>query len=332
MADFIASSIAGSAAIVLGNPIDVIKVRLQTGITNTRSTAARFETWTSLFRGAAAPVLGNGALTALLFVGYNRTLEYLESTPYQQIKSPSLANVWLAGAASGLACFIISAPTEVIKCRAQIYPSHLHDIATRGTSTTSGIQSPSGTRNAPSSWRVARQVFATSGVKGLYHGGVITSLRDSIGYGWYFWAYEATKNALGLESEMATSLVAGGIAGCVTWASIYPFDVVKTRVQTQSLVGPVINGGSCGERDGLLGGNGGGGGAARRYEMGAWDHTKAIWRTEGVRGYFSGFWWCMGRSFFVNAVQWALYEYIMRALRSESADKSFETREQEYSY
>ncbi|KAK6506341.1 hypothetical protein TWF506_011259 [Arthrobotrys conoides] len=328
MADFIASSIAGSAAIVLGNPIDVVKVRLQTGITNTRSTAARFETWTSLFRGAAAPVIGNGALTALLFVGYNRSLEYLESTPYQQIKSPSLTNVWLAGAASGLACFIISAPTEVIKCRAQIYPSHLHDIATRGTTTTSGIPSPTGNSNAPSSWKVARQVVATSGVRGLYHGGVITSLRDSIGYGWYFWAYEATKNALGLESEMATSLVAGGIAGCVTWASIYPLDVVKTRVQTQSLM---MMSGACGETGGLLGGNGGSGGG-RRYEMGAWDHAKAIWRNEGVRGYFSGFWWCMGRSFFVNAVQWALYEYIMRALRSETANKTFEAREQEYGY
>ncbi|KAK6346026.1 hypothetical protein TWF730_010360 [Orbilia blumenaviensis] len=323
MADFIASSIAGSAAIVLGNPIDVIKVRLQSGITNTPARAATFETWTSLFRGAAAPVIGNGALTALLFVGYNRTLEFLESTPYQEIKSPSLANVWVAGAASGLACFVVSAPTEVIKCRAQVYPSHLHTIAARGTSTTSGIDSTNGGRNAPSSWRVARQIFATSGIRGLYHGGVITSLRDSIGYGWYFYAYEASKSLLGLESDMATSLVAGGIAGCVTWASIYPLDVVKTRVQTQNLV----SSSACAENQGLLGGNGG-----RRYEMGAWDHAKAIWRTEGIRGYFSGFWWCMGRSFFVNAVQWALYEYIMRALRTQSAEKVFEAREQEYSY
>ncbi|KAK6497726.1 hypothetical protein TWF481_012129 [Arthrobotrys musiformis] len=331
MADFIASSIAGSAAIVLGNPIDVVKVRLQSGINSTPSTAARFDTWTSLFRGAAAPVIGNGALTALLFVGYNRSLEYLESTPYQEIKSPSLSNVWIAGAISGLACFVVSAPTEVIKCRAQIYPSHLHDIATRGTTTTSGITPPTGGRNAPSSWKVARQIFANNGIRGLYHGGIITSLRDSIGYGWYFYAYEASKSLLGLESETMTSLVAGGIAGCVTWASIYPLDVVKTRVQTQSLVvnsGAGGGGAGCGERDGLLGGNGG----RRGYGMGAWDHTKAIWRTEGVKGYFTGFWWCMGRSFFVNAVQWALYEYIMRALKSETTDKSFEAREQEYGY
>ncbi|KAK6524612.1 hypothetical protein TWF281_011515 [Arthrobotrys megalospora] len=323
MADFIASSIAGSAAIVLGNPIDVIKVRLQSGITRAPSTAATFETWTSLFRGAAAPVIGNGALTALLFVGYNRSLEYLESTPYQEIKSPSLTNVWIAGAVSGLACFVVSAPTEVIKCRAQVYPSHLHDIAAHGTSS---INDPSSNRNAPSSYKVAKQIISTSGIRGLYHGGIVTSLRDSIGYGWYFYAYEASKNLLGLESETVTSLVAGGIAGCVTWASIYPLDVVKTRVQTHNLV----NNTDCavGEREGLLGGNGGG----RRYEMGAWEHTKAIWRTEGVRGYFSGFWWCMGRSFFVNAVQWALYEYIMRTLRSETADKAFEPREQEYSY
>ncbi|EPS45463.1 hypothetical protein H072_561 [Dactylellina haptotyla CBS 200.50] len=253
--------------------------------------------------GAAAPVIGNGALTALLFVGYNRTLEYLENTSYNQpIPRPSLTNAWIAGAVSGLACFVVSAPTEIIKCRAQVY-------------------------NEPniSSWKVAKDIWRTNGIRGLYQGGVVTSLRDSIGYGWYFWAYEGSKNLLGLESDMATSLVAGGIAGCVTWASIYPLDVIKTRVQLEQMQ-------TTSSRTPLLGGAPLEGSTGR--PMGALDHARGIYRTEGLRGYFSGFWWCMGRSFFVNAIQWALYEYIMRALnpaRTGSRDDAYDLQDQKYS-
>ncbi|KAJ6263764.1 hypothetical protein Dda_2335 [Drechslerella dactyloides] len=291
MADFVASSIAGAAAIVLGNPIDVIKVRLQSGSSSAPSRAPAFETWTSMFRGAAAPVITNGALNALLFVSFNRSLAILENDNHQPILRPSLHNVWLAGAFSGLVTFIVSTPTEVVKCRAQLY-------------------------NEPNttSWTVARDIWRSNGIRGLYHGGVITSLRDSIGYGFYFWAYEASKNILGLESETAKTLVAGGIAGCVTWATIYPLDVVKTRVQTQQLLQVPSHAGPS-------------------AYMGALDHARDIYRTEGLRGYFSGFWWCMGRAFFVNAVQWALYEYIMGLFSPAKAGatrREFEAHEQKY--
>ena len=35
--------------------------------------------------------------------------------------------------------------------------------------------------------------------------------------------------------EVARVLLCGGIAGVVTWASVFPLDVIKTRVQTQAL-------------------------------------------------------------------------------------------------
>ena len=106
--------------------------------------------------GAPAPVLGYGALNALLFVSYNRTLILL----HDNVSSPSSGlNVWVAGAVGGLATWVVSAPTELVKCRAQ---------------TSSGDSS---------SWSITRDVFKTEGLRGLYLGGVVTSLRDSIGYG-----------------------------------------------------------------------------------------------------------------------------------------------------
>ena len=77
-----------------------------------------------------------------------------------------------------------------------------------------------------------RDIYGTHGVRGLYFGGLITSLRDSIGYGFYFWGYEGAKFIL-LNAEdserirMGKMLSAGGIAGCITWASVYPLGTIS---------------------------------------------------------------------------------------------------------
>ena len=71
----------------------------------------------------------------------------------------SLLNIWAAGAVGGLATWVVSAPTELIKCRTQL----------KG-----GDQS---------SWSVAKDIWRQGGVRGLYFGGGVTSVRDSVGYG-----------------------------------------------------------------------------------------------------------------------------------------------------
>ena len=72
-----------------------------------------------------------------------------------------------------------------------------------------------------------RDIYRAHGLRGLYFGGLITSVRDSIGYGFYFWGYESAKLVLldAADSDrmrMGKMLGAGGIAGCITWASVYP--------------------------------------------------------------------------------------------------------------
>lgn len=116
----------------------------------------------SLTLGAAAPILGYGALNALLFVAYNRSLMAMESSLVDPTNPDGvpLYKIWIAGAAGGLASWSISSPTEFIKCRAQLDP-----------------------RPEVSSWTVAKDIYRTRGLRGLYYGGAITSARDSIGYG-----------------------------------------------------------------------------------------------------------------------------------------------------
>lgn len=107
----------------------------------------------------------------------------------------------------------ISINVQRVKCRAQLLPRH----------------------HTPSSLSIIRDIYRSRGVRGLYFGGLITSLRDSIGYGFYFWGYEGAKHVLLNETDtdrvrLAKMLGAGGIAGCITWASVYPLGTPTPRL------------------------------------------------------------------------------------------------------
>ncbi|KAI1469410.1 solute carrier family 25 member 45 [Daldinia caldariorum] len=284
-ADFWAGYISGAVGILVGNPLDLIKVRLQARDSiptqTVTSYARQFENKYALVAGTAAPILGYGALNALLFVSYNRSEAAINAALNCQ---SNLWATWFAGAIGGLATWAISTPTELIKCRAQ-------------------LASP-----PVSSWNIAKEVFKTEGIRGLYFGGVVTALRDSIGYGFYFWSYELSskwvksnrQNASDFSQDVAKVLLCGGLAGIVTWASVFPLDVIKTRVQTQT---------SDGTRASLLNSS-----LPVQRRLGAMEIARAAYREEGARVFFKGLTVCSVRAFIVNAVQWAVYEWIMLKL------------------
>ncbi|KAF2746858.1 mitochondrial carrier protein-like protein [Sporormia fimetaria CBS 119925] len=328
-ADFWAGYVSGAIGIIVGNPLDLIKTRLQANTpaphstTSTTSAAAlplhaqwraHFENAGTLVRGTTAPILGYGALNALLFVTYNRSLSLLtthpvfspqpsptlepfpsttsSTTPNTLQLQPNLTQIWLAGAIGGLASFLVSAPTELIKCRAQVSTS----------------------RNT-TSWSIAREVWKREGVRGLYYGGGITSIRDAVGYGFYFWSYEWSKRALGSPNDTDGDtamkvLLCGGLAGIVTWASIFPLDVIKTRVQTQIMAPEGIQ---TPENQRLL--QHGGQSALSGKRLGTWEVARQAYQSEGAVVFFRGLGICSVRAFVVNAVQWAIYEWMMRLLQ-----------------
>lgn len=292
-ADFWAGYVSGAAGILIGNPLDLLKVRLQAGTSSLTSTptsyTSQFSSAGSLIRGATAPILGYGALNALLFVTYNRTSALLNSSTTGA--PPNLWTTWLAGAIGGLATWVVSTPTELVKCRAQI----------------------SSSPTAASSWGITKEILRSEGIRGLYFGGVVTALRDSIGYGFYFWSYELSTRLMmsrmrerGSDTkEAAKVLLCGGLAGVVTWASIFPLDVIKTRVQTQILTDSA--------RSPLLGAAVVAEGAERR-RLGAVEVARSAYRIEGPGVFFRGLTVCSIRAFIVNAAQWAVYEWIMNEL------------------
>ncbi|KAK5704091.1 hypothetical protein LTR97_003104 [Elasticomyces elasticus] len=296
-ADFWAGYLSGAVGIVVGNPLDILKTKLQAGTgslhVDTHTTPApdqarsrRAFIWTSWLRGAAAPILGYGALNALLFMTYNRSLALLNTGSISG--RPSGWNVWTAGALGGLATFFVSAPTELVKCRAQV-------------STQSSIE-------------VTKALWKQGKLPSLYMGGGVTSVRDAVGYGFYFWSYELAKHAVSTEEDSPNQqalkvLLCGGLAGVVTWTSIFPMDALKTRVQTWDLMShnqPP----NAGVAQPLLGGQS----LASPLRPSTLRIAKGMYAAEGVSVFFRGLGVCNVRAFIVNAAQWAVYEYLMKQL------------------
>ncbi|KAF1985868.1 mitochondrial carrier protein-like protein [Aulographum hederae CBS 113979] len=322
-ADFWAGYLSGAAGILIGNPLDLIKTRLQAGAGppqtakppshgvasggSSRPLTSHFDRTSTLVRGVTAPILGYGALNAILYVSYNRTLSLLSpspsSSPSPLPEPPSFPKIWAAGAIGGLATFIVSAPTELVKCRVQVAKGE-------------GV----------SSWGVAREIWRREGVRGLYWGGGVTAVRDAVGYGFYFWSYELSKQALTKPDDTDRQaalkvLLCGGLAGVVTWASIFPLDVIKTRVQTQELPQFILP-----EEERPLRGSQGSQGsqsADRGYrKIGAIEMARKAYQTEGYAVFFRGLGICSVRAFIVNAVQWAVYEWMMRILTEKKTDRN----------
>jgi solute carrier family 25 (mitochondrial carnitine/acylcarnitine transporter), member 20/29 len=327
-ADFWAGYISGAAGIIIGNPLDLIKTRLQASpsaeirASSPASLFSVFDSASTLVRGTTAPVLTYGALNALLFVTYNRSLALLET--YNP--GYTYSNIYLAGVVGGLGTFVVSTPTEIIKVRSQTAAA-----GGRGGDT--------------SSVKIVKDIWCREGVQGFYRGGTVTVLRDSIGYGFYFVAYSACKRLLTpapqhfappqpIEEDLSAwrILLAGGIAGMISWTSIFPLDVIKTRLQTlaesprpASPIPAASPPSIPSQHTPLLTSSEPAMPSSRPESIqskisikptsvSAVEAALQVYRNEGMSVFFRGLAVCNVRAFIVNAVQWAVYEWTMRLL------------------
>ncbi|TFL02166.1 mitochondrial carrier domain-containing protein [Pterulicium gracile] len=235
--DFIAGTIAGTTALIVGFPFDTVKVRFQDPANAQRYSGStlctlvqivREETLAGLFRGISSPLALVALMNGLVFASYHFFLKMQLS---QSDAVPTLLQVGLAGVGSGIVSSIVTTPTELLKIQQQ-------------------------TCHTGSSLSLARAIFNEAGLPGLYRGLPATALRD-IGYGAYFFAYEAVTRFFSAlsslpddafvlpeadtQSELARRralsfcvlIIAGSLSGIAGWLFTFPMDVVKTRMQAR---------------------------------------------------------------------------------------------------
>lgn len=245
MEQFISGTIAGAAGIVVGQPLDTVKVRLQTsmglykGPFDCFRQIARNEGWAAFFKGMASPIAASAPINAVLFVVHFQSYSLLERG--SAADWAPLTRHFAAGVMSGLSQVPIAAPSELVKIRLQIQ----HD---------SGIHRYSG------SWSCVSDIVKCEGIRGLYRGTLLTALRDAPAFGIYFWSYAYFKDmfvrrreaeylashhrannltALSIdaplpriEASLPELTFAGGMAGLLSFMFLQPIDVMKSVAQS----------------------------------------------------------------------------------------------------
>jgi len=135
-------------------------------------------------------------------------------------------------------------------------------------------------------------------ISNLYRGQSVTLLREAQAYGVWFLTFEYLMQAdmarhdNYARAEISSAMVAlyGGLAGEALWISSYPFDVVKSKMQS----------------DGF-------GAKSQRYSS-MRDCFGQTWRGEGMRGFWKGIGPTLVRAMPVSAGTFAVVEFAMRAL------------------
>lgn len=223
---FVCGGFGGVCLVVVGHPLDTIKVRLQTmplpkpgqaplysGTYDCLTKTIKAEGPRGLYKGMGAPLAGVAPIFAISFMGYGIGKQLFASIGQQ---SP-LAQYFAAGAFSGIFTTSIMAPGERIKCLLQIQQ-------------TGSVKLYDGPVDC------AKKLYREGGIKSIYRGSAATLLRDVPASGLYFLTYEALKNYLTdngkKEIGVLATIFAGGSAGIANWLVAMPPDVLKSRLQT----------------------------------------------------------------------------------------------------
>ncbi|KAM3581415.1 hypothetical protein VKS41_006240 [Umbelopsis sp. WA50703] len=214
-ADFIAGNMGGMSQVLVGQPLDTIKVRLQLdsgrfkGAIDCAVQTIKNEGFFALYK-----------VNALLFAANTECRRLLQDHPGQQLP---LYKIAIAGSGAGIINSVLASPVEMLKIKMQ---------AQFGKGATG-----SGQVYYTGPIDCAQQLIRQHGVaNGLFRGLWATIVREIPAYAGFYVGFEATKRAIvkdGEEATVAQLMTAGAAGGLGYWTACYPLDVVKSKVQNQ---------------------------------------------------------------------------------------------------
>ncbi|KAK4047173.1 carnitine transporter [Microbotryomycetes sp. JL221] len=289
---FLSGGFGGVCAVLVGQPFDLTKTRLQTAAPGqykgtldvVKQTFAR-DGLRGFYRGMGPPLAGVTPMFAVSFwaslkpnleirsfrisadycsnmtQGYDMGKKIVYGlTPQRSSKTLSNAELAFAGFFSAVPTTLVAAPVERVKVLLQMQGQ-------------GGKQLYNGPLDA------VGKLYKEGGLRSIYRGTGATLARDGPGSAAYFLAYEAIKKTLTPQgqdpSELSLSavVVAGGFAGVTMWTFAIPPDVIKSRLQ----------------------------GAPNGTYKGFLDCAAQTVRNDGVKALFKGFGPAMLRAFPANA-------------------------------
>ncbi|GFG35739.1 hypothetical protein Cfor_05195 [Coptotermes formosanus] len=242
--DFSAGSLGGVGLVYVGQPLDTIKVKMQTfphlyrGMVDCfRQTLMKEGISKGLYAGTVPAIVANVAENSVLFAAYGTCQKAMMMLTKKE-KAEDLST--LANASAGFFAAFFSSftlcPTELIKCRLQAMREVQMQSVTK-----------SGHHQMIGPWKLTQNIIQQEGVLGLFRGLGTTIAREMPGYFFFFGGYEATRGLLTpagkTKDEIGPlrTMIAGAVGGIVFWIVIFPADVVKSRIQVSRLSGSLLS-------------------------------------------------------------------------------------------
>lgn len=201
MNEFTKGYIASSAGLTVSYPVDTLKVYIQNQKTKLTARDAILE----IYKKGGFMGFYRGLISQLVFTTPFKSIRLMiYTTSKKYLEKDSITTELIAGVTAGVVQSIFTNPIEVIKTRYQMHKKPILQLNT------------------------------------AFHGFPATLMRDSVMTGVYFPVYSLLKrnsssaplNNLIINSVLAT------IPGCLLSV---PFDVVKTRQQTNKEKGLILN-------------------------------------------------------------------------------------------
>lgn len=288
--DFISGSIAGIVQVLVGQPFDMMKVRMQTkpkkyqGVFQTSKKIIFEESPMAFYKGTLSPLIGISFSVAIQFSSNIFARNYfIMQNKKKNLKNSEILSTsqnMLAGFFAGFCNSFLISPVELIRIKLQ----------------TQGISSSikyAGTVDC------AMQIYQFDGLKGIYQGFCSSMLRECPAYAIYFGLYETLlsrhlrKNNdtnVGRSIPLGFTLLYGGISGIALWLFTYPFDVVKSRIQADD--------------------------PSRRRYKNILSTFNIIHRDNGIGGFFKGIAPCLMRAPLGNGLTFLTFELVSKKLNS----------------
>nr|XP_045598151.1 mitochondrial ornithine transporter 1-like isoform X2 [Procambarus clarkii] len=236
--DLMGGSMGGVACVYVGQPLDTVKVKMQTfphlykGMTRCFIQTVKRDGIRGLYAGTLPALAANIAENSVLFAGYGMCQKGVAyAAGVQRVEDLKPFSNAMAGFFAAFFSSLTLCPTELVKCRLQA----MREVAL--------AQNMEPERIGP--WKLTRNILRADGVPGMFRGLTSTFAREMPGYFFFFGGYEASRAFLTPTGKTkdeigpVKTVLCGGFAGVVLWVAIFPADVVKSRIQVAGSTDPM---------------------------------------------------------------------------------------------
>lgn len=243
-----------------------------------------------LYKGVTSPLAGQMVFRATLFGAFGESKRWLSEGG---TKTLTPAQYFQAGAMTGFVAAFAEAPIDFYKSQMQVQ-------VVRARSDPSYVAPYSSVADC------VRATLRESGARGPFQGLGVTLVRNTPANAVYLGSFEVMKQEMtrrwGLASpaDLPAAAVVGaaGVGGLLYWLAIFPVDVVKSAVQSDSIS------------------------AAERKFSGPLAAARELWREGGVSRFYRGFTPCLLRAVPANGVMLLTVDRVTALLNKQNSGEA----------